>query len=125
MTFQFNEVYETQQKAGGADSNGIDPDKGTTRQVVQYNFIHGNGDGVLLCQFAFGDAVVRNNVIAGNSRYQIYLHSDPAAAAKIYNNTIYNDKSEYLVYGYGKYLDARYDLTNHVLYSRRSSRSTT
>ncbi|MGP4099566.1 carboxypeptidase regulatory-like domain-containing protein [Nonomuraea sp. KM90] len=120
VTFQFNEVYETQQKAGGADSNGIDPDKGTTRQVVQYNYLHGNGDGVLLCQFGFGDAVVRNNVIAGNSRYQIYLHSDKAATAKIYNNTIYNDKSGYLIYGYGSYLDARYDITNNLLYSTRA-----
>ncbi|TMR94731.1 hypothetical protein EJK15_32460 [Nonomuraea basaltis] len=125
VTFQFNEVYETQQKAGGADSNGIDPDKGTTRQVVQYNYLHGNGDGVLLCQFAFGDAIVRNNVIAGNTRYQIYLHSDRAATAKVYNNTIYNDKSAYLIYGYGSYLEARYDITNNLLYSTRPATLTT
>ncbi|MEO3868606.1 right-handed parallel beta-helix repeat-containing protein [Nonomuraea sp. B12E4] len=121
VTFQYNEVYETQKKAGGADSNGIDPDKGTTRHIVQYNFIHGNGDGVLLCQFAFGDAVVRYNVIAGNSRYQIYLHSDRAANAKIYNNTIYNDDSDHLIYGYGSYLQARYEITNNVLYSTRAA----
>lgn len=120
VTIQFNEVYETQQKAGGADSNGIDPDKGTTRQVVQYNFLHGNGDGVLLCQFGFGDAVVRNNVIAGNTRYQIYLHSDRAASARIYHNTIYNDRSGYLIYGYGSYLDARYDITGNLLHSTRA-----
>ncbi|MGA4992545.1 cadherin-like beta sandwich domain-containing protein [Nonomuraea bangladeshensis] len=120
VTFQFNEVYETQQKAGGADSNGIDPDKGTTRQVVQYNYLHDNGDGVLLCQFGFGDAVVRNNVIAGNTRYQIYLHSDRAATAKIYNNTIYNDRSGYLIYGYGSYLEARYDITGNLLHSTRA-----
>ncbi|MGN9841144.1 carboxypeptidase regulatory-like domain-containing protein [Nonomuraea sp. H19] len=125
VTFQFNEVYETQQKAGGADSNGIDPDKGTTRQVVQYNYLHGNGDGLLLCQFAFGDVVVRNNVIAGNSRYQIYLHSDRAATAKIYNNTVYNDRSAYLIYGYGSYLEARYDITNNVLYSTRAAATLT
>ncbi|MBF8188803.1 carboxypeptidase regulatory-like domain-containing protein [Nonomuraea sp. K274] len=120
VTFQFNEVYETQQKAGGADSNGIDPDKGTTRHVIQYNYLHDNGDGVLLCQFAFGDAVVRNNVITGNSRYQIYLHSDKAATAQIYNNTIYNDKSEYLIYGYGSYLEARYDITGNLLHSTKA-----
>ncbi|TDD46043.1 hypothetical protein E1286_22240 [Nonomuraea terrae] len=125
VTIQFNEVYETQQKAGGADSNGIDPDKGTTRHVVQYNYIHDNGDGVLLCQFAFGDAVVRYNVIAGNSRYQIYLHSDRAASAKIYNNTIYNDKSAYLIYGYGSYLEARYDISDNVLFSTRPATLTT
>ncbi|SDL08256.1 parallel beta-helix repeat (two copies) [Nonomuraea maritima] len=125
VTIQYNEVYETQQKAGGADSNGIDPDKGTTRHVVQYNYIHDNGDGVLLCQFAFGDAVVRYNVIAGNSRYQIYLHSDRAASAVIHNNTIYNDRSAYLIYGYGSYLEARYDIRNNVLYSTRAATLTT
>ncbi|WP_132517277.1 carboxypeptidase regulatory-like domain-containing protein [Nonomuraea diastatica] len=120
VTFQFNEVYETQRKAGGADSNGIDPDKGTTRQVIQYNYLHGNGDGVLLCQFGFGDAVVRNNVIASNTRYQIYLHSDSAATAKIYNNTIYNDRSDHLIYGYGGYLNSRYDITGNLLHSTRA-----
>ncbi|MEU4223445.1 carboxypeptidase regulatory-like domain-containing protein [Nonomuraea sp. NPDC026600] len=125
ITFQFNEVYGTEKKAGGADSNGIDPDKGTTRQVVQYNYLHGNGDGILLCQFAFGDVIVRNNVIASNSRYQIYLHSDRAANAKIYNNTLYNDGSDYLVYGYGSSLAAGYELTNNVFYSTRAGASLT
>jgi hypothetical protein len=125
VTFQFNEVYETQQKAGGADSNGIDPDKGTTRQVVQYNYLHGNGDGLLLCQFVFGDVVVRNNVIRGNTRYQIYLHSDRAARAKIYNNTVYNDRSNYLIYGYGSSLEAGYDISNNLLYSTRAGATLT
>ncbi len=125
VTIQFNEVYETTQKAGGADSNGIDPDKGTTRQVVQYNYVHHNGDGILLCQFAFGDAIVRENVIASNSRYQIYLHSDRAATAKIYHNTVYNDRSNYLIYGYGSYLAAAYDLTDNVLYSTRAGAALT
>ncbi|WP_043236387.1 hypothetical protein [Streptomyces violaceusniger] len=31
VVVQRNEVYRTEQKAGGADSNGIDADKGTTR----------------------------------------------------------------------------------------------
>ncbi|TDC84556.1 hypothetical protein E1193_05355 [Micromonospora sp. KC606] len=125
VTIQFNEVHETQQKAGGADSNGIDPDKGTTRQVVQYNYLHGNGDGLLLCQFVFGDVVVRNNVIRGNTRYQIYLHSDRAARAKIYNNTLYNDRSNYLIYGYGSSLQAGYDIHNNLLYSTRAGATLT
>jgi hypothetical protein len=125
VTIQFNEVYETEQKAGGADSNGIDPDKGTTRQVVQYNYLHGNGDGVLLCQFAFGDVVVRYNVIRGNTRYQVYLHSDRAARAKVYNNTIYNDRSNYLIYGYGSSLDAGYDISNNLIYSTRAGATLT
>ena len=125
VTVQFNEVFETAQKAGGADSNGIDPDKGTTGILVQYNFVHGNGDGILICQFAFGNVVIRDNVIASNTRYQIYLHSDRAAVAKVYNNTIYNDKSGYLVYGYGSSLAASYTFTNNVFYSTRAGAALT
>jgi parallel beta-helix repeat protein len=124
VTIQSNEVYQTQQKAGGADSNGIDPDKGTTRHVIQY-FTHDNGDGILPCQFSFGDAVVRNNVIAGNTRYQIYLHSDRPARAQIYNNTIYNNRSAYLIYGYGSSLDSTYSITGNVIYTTRASATLT
>ncbi|MDO0939170.1 carbohydrate-binding protein [Streptomyces sp. DG2A-72] len=121
VTIQFNEVFGTSKKAGGADSNGIDPDKGTTGQVVQYNYVHGNGDGILLCQFAFGNVVLRYNVITSNTRYQIYLHSDAAARAQIYNNTLYNDASNYLIYGYGKYLASTYAISNNILYSTRAN----
>jgi hypothetical protein len=117
VTIQLNEVSETRQRAGGADSNGIDPDKATTRQVVQYNYTHDNGDGILLCQFTFGDVVVRYNVIARNTRYQLYLHSDPASRAAVYHNTIYNTRSNYAIYGYGKSLQSNYDVTNNVIYS--------
>ena len=120
VTIQLNEVYGTTRKAGGADFNGIDADKGTTAQRIQYNWVHGNGDGILLCQFSFGDVVIRYNVVNANSRYQLYLHSDPAANAKIYNNTLYNDSSTYLVYGYGTYLTSTYALTNNILHSTRS-----
>ncbi|MFF7655356.1 right-handed parallel beta-helix repeat-containing protein [Streptomyces sp. NPDC007983] len=117
VVIQRNEVYRTERKAGGADSNGIDADKGTTRVVIQYNFVHDNGDGILLCQFAFGDVVVRYNVLNGNSRYPLYLHSDKAASAEVYNNTVHNPASRYLVYGYGSSLNARYNLHDNAFSS--------
>ncbi|MEU0803729.1 right-handed parallel beta-helix repeat-containing protein [Streptomyces sp. NPDC005970] len=125
VVIQRNEVYRTQQKAGGADSNGIDADKGTTRVVIQYNFVHDNGDGLLLCQFAFGDVVVRYNIISGNSRYPLYLHSDKAATAEVYNNTVSNTTSRYVVYGYGSSLAARYDLHDNAFYSSVADASLT
>ncbi|MEU4157889.1 carboxypeptidase regulatory-like domain-containing protein [Actinoplanes sp. NPDC026670] len=125
VTVQFNEVYETTVKAGGADSNGIDADKGTTRQVLQYNFVHHNGDGFLICQFSFGDVVIRGNVVASNSRHQVYLHSDRAARAEVYHNTIYSDRSATLVYGYGSSLNATYTLRNNVLFSTRAGAALT
>ncbi|OXM83311.1 hypothetical protein CF651_26675 [Paenibacillus rigui] len=125
IVIQYNEVYETQQKAGGADSNGIDPDKATTRIVIQYNYIHDNGDGVLICQFLFGDTIIRYNVIKSNTRYPIYLHSDAKAVAEVYNNTIYNDKSNYLFYGYGSSLNAKYNIRNNNIYSTRANAALT
>jgi parallel beta-helix repeat protein len=127
VTVQHNEVYGTEKKAGGADSNGIDADNATTGVVVQDNFVHDNGDGILLCQCGqnFGDVQVRYNVIAGNSRYQIYLHSNRGTTADVYNNTVYNSRSNYLVYGYGSNLSATYHLRNNVFYSTRSGASLT
>jgi hypothetical protein len=118
VTVQHNETFGTKVKAGGADSNGMDTDKATTKTVIQYNYFHDNGDGILLCQFSFGDSVIRYNIIQNNSRYQIYLHSDPAASSAIYNNTVYNNKTNSgVAYGYGTSLDATYTLENNILYA--------
>jgi hypothetical protein len=119
VVVQHNEVYQTEQKAGGADSNGIDPDIGTTAIVVQDNFVHDNGDGILLCQCSrdFGDVRVRYNVVASNRRYQIYLHSNRGTTAYVHDNTVYDDTSDHLVYGYGSNLSATYHLWNNILYS--------
>lgn len=125
ITVQHNEIYETQQKAGGADSNAVDPDKATTNIVVQNNYLHDNGDGVLICQFSFGNAIIRNNVIANNTRYQIYLHSDKASKADVYNNTIVNNRSNHLIYGYGSSLAATYSLHGNVLWSSTAGASLT
>ena len=121
VTVQRNEVYQTVKKAGGADYNGIDADKATTNVLVQYNFVHDNGDGILLCEFAFGTVTVRYNVLKSNTRYPIYLHSDKAASAAVYNNTIYNDVSGYLTYGYGSSLTSTYAITNNIYHSTRAN----
>jgi hypothetical protein len=122
VTIQKNETFGTVKKAGGADSNGIDTDKGTTKSVIQYNYIHDNGDGILLCQFSFGDSVVRYNILQNNSRYQLYLHSDSKAKSAIYNNTFYGDKhAAALAYGYGDSLAAAYVLTNNIFVSTKAN----
>jgi hypothetical protein len=125
ITVQHNEIYQTSQKAGGADLNGIDPDKATTNIVVQYNFIHDNGDGILLCEFSFGNVIVRYNILKSNTRYPLYLHSDRAATATIYNNTIYNNVSGYLTYGFGTSLTSTYNIRNNLYYSSKANATLT
>jgi hypothetical protein len=118
VTVQHNETFATTMKAGGADANGVDTDKGTTKTIIQYNYFHENGDGILICQFSFGDSVIRYNIIQNSSRYQIYLHSDPAASSAIYNNTVYNSKTNSgVVYGYGTALNATYTLTDNIFFA--------
>lgn len=125
VLIQYNETFGTVKKAGGTDSNGIDADRATTNTVIQYNYVHDNGDGILLCQFAFGDSVVRYNLVANNSRWAINLHSDPAARNHTYNNLFYieglgsgnlvgsSGGSEYLTSG-------SYVFTNNIFHSSRS-----
>ena len=125
VVVQHNEIYQTSKKAGGADFNGIDPDKATTNIVVQYNFVHDNGDGILLCEFSFGSVIVRYNILRNNTRYPLYLHSDKAATAAIYNNTVYNTVSGYLTYGYGTSLTSTYSIRNNVYYTSKANATLT
>jgi hypothetical protein len=118
VTVQKNETFGTKMKANGADWNGIDTDKGTTKTIIQYNYVHDNGDGILICQFSFGDSVIRYNILQNNSRYQLYLHSDPAASSAVYNNTVYNNKTNSgVAYGYGTSLNATYSFRNNIFFA--------
>lgn len=89
ITIQRNEVYLTRAKAGGADSCGIDPDKATTNILIQYNYVHDTGDGILLCGFVFGTTVVRYNVIKDAEKRYINPHG-ASGVNYIYNNILYN-----------------------------------
>jgi hypothetical protein len=123
---QYNETFGTVQKAGGADSNGIDSDRASTATVIQYNYVHDNGDGILLCQFAFGDSIVRYNVLINNKRHGINLHSDASATNQTYNNLIFIEglSSANLIATSGtasETLAATYTIRNNILRSSRAA----
>jgi parallel beta-helix repeat protein len=119
---QKNEVFNTTVKAGGADSNGIDADKGTTNIIIQHNYVHDNGDGILFCEFAFGNCIVRYNILQNNAKLAFNLHSDAKAIAYAYNNIIYTSSkaSKNLVSSSGGAATlnkATYYITNNIFYS--------
>jgi hypothetical protein len=123
---QYNETFGTVQKAGGADSNGIDADRASTATIIQYNYVHDNGDGILLCQFAFGDSIVRYNVLINNKRHGINLHSDSSATNQTYNNLIFIEGlgSANLIATSGtasETLAAAYTIRNNILRSSRAA----
>ncbi|WP_310938821.1 right-handed parallel beta-helix repeat-containing protein [Clostridium sp. SHJSY1] len=121
ITCEKNETFDTTQKAGGADSNGIDPDKGTTNIIVQNNYVHDNGDGILLCEFGFGSSTIRYNILQNNKKLALNLHSDSKATADIYNNILYtNIASSELVNSSGGQTTMNkgtYKIRNNIFYS--------
>ena len=94
---QYNEIYGTYKKMGGADNNAIDTDYRTTNCLVQYNYVYNNGDSFLLCGKAFSTAVYRYNIAAntsaGNSRQDDHFVSVDGDKGYnyIYNNLFYNN----------------------------------
>jgi len=86
---QDNEVAEIETRVNAADSNGIDPDRGTSNILIQGNYVHDSGEGILLCGFGFSTAVVRYNVIQDVDKNYINPHGDSGANV-IYNNLMYN-----------------------------------
>ncbi|MEV0797579.1 right-handed parallel beta-helix repeat-containing protein [Kribbella sp. NPDC050281] len=89
VVVQNNEVAELETRVNAADSNGIDPDRGSTNILVQGNYIHDSGEGVLLCGFGFGSAVVRYNIIQDVDRNYVNPHGDSGVNV-VYNNLMYN-----------------------------------
>lgn len=121
IVVQENEVFKTIRRCNSADFNGLDADKGTTKTVFQRNYVHDNGDGILFCQFAFGDAVVRYNIVQNSSRHGFNLHSDAKATSQVYNNVVYsNVKSSTLANSSGGATTlnkATYVFRNNVFYA--------
>lgn len=89
IVVQNNEVAELEGRTGAADSNGIDPDRGTSNILIQGNYVHGSGEGILLCGFGFSTAVVRYNIIRDIERNYINPHGDSGVNV-VYNNLMYN-----------------------------------
>lgn len=93
IVVQYNAVYDTRKKMGGADNNGIDADMQTTNCLIQYNYLDNNGDGFLLCGIDFSEAIWRYNVIAncGSSDNYLSLWGDKGYNY-VHNNLFYNSK---------------------------------
>jgi hypothetical protein len=122
ITVQRNEISGVVVKAGGSDSNAIDPDLGTTNITVQYNYIHDNNTGMLLFGDNFGlNYVIRYNIFQ-NNRNRVLDISNKTGPVYIYNNTIYNQTTKpVLVYfRSSNNLSGRWYLDNNIFYSAQS-----
>ncbi|MFJ4539667.1 right-handed parallel beta-helix repeat-containing protein [Streptomyces tibetensis] len=124
VTVQHNEIMGTHLSSGGADQNALDPDIGTTNQLFQYNYLHDNGDGILLCacnsSIHFGSVVLRYNVITGSTRWNLHLSQAAGTVANVYNNTFYSKTAPNMVDG-GVTSPGKVTLSNNLFVSEQSS----
>ena len=91
VAVQYNEVSDVVKKAGGADDNAIDPDWRVTNALIQYNYVHGCGEGFLLCGVAFNSGVLRYNLVQDCTRSYVH-YSMGSGYFQLYNNVFYRSK---------------------------------
>lgn len=88
VAVQYNEVSNVDKKGGGADDNAIDPDWRSTNALIQYNYIHDCGEGLLLCGVQYNSGVIRYNLLQDCGRSYIH-YSMGSGYFQIYNNVFY------------------------------------
>ena len=88
VAVQYNEVSDVVKKGGGADDNAIDPDWRVTNALIQYNYIHNCGEGLLLCGVEFNSGVIRYNLVQDCGRSYVH-YSMGSGYFQIYNNVFY------------------------------------
>jgi Right handed beta helix region len=122
LTVQHNEISGVVVKAGGGDSNAIDPDLGTTNITVQYNYIHDNNTGMLLYGANFGmNYVIRYNIFQNNKNRVLDI-GNKKGPVYFYNNTIYNKTTKPVLVYFRNYdnLTGSWYLNNNIFYSAQS-----
>jgi hypothetical protein len=87
---QFNEVYNTSYT--GLEGAAYDPDYNCLGTIVQYNYSHNNGGGLVNpnnAPGAYNDNITIRYNISQNDTSKIIAFSGATTHTKIYNNTIY------------------------------------
>ena len=106
VAVQYNEISDVVKKGGGADDNAIDPDWRATNALIQYNYIHDCGEGLLLCGVQYNSGVIRYNLVQDCGRSYVH-YSMGSGYFQIYNNVFYrsadgNGTSNFDPWGNGK-----------------------
>jgi len=87
---QFNEVYNT--SYSGLEGAATDPDYNCLGTIVQYNYSHDNGGGLVNpnnAPGAYNDNITIRYNVSQNDTGKVIAFSGATTNTKIYNNTIY------------------------------------
>ncbi|MFD1124189.1 DUF5776 domain-containing protein [Lentilactobacillus raoultii] len=118
---QNNDVSGSKPKVGGADSNGIDADRRVSNTIFQYNYLHDNGDGFLICGFGYNGLIIRYNFLKDNTGID-FRDSVDGGFVSIDNNLIYNTLSRLkLNFSNASPRNETWQFENNVMYNVNSA----
>jgi hypothetical protein len=114
---ELNEVSGVHQhyiNGGGIDHAGIDTDIQSSNVVVQYNYVHDNGEGIIVDSFGWGfNNAVRYNLVVNNNigpegKGDSLIPGDQVRVAAengttyVYGNTIYSTSHDLPIMGFNQ-----------------------
>ena len=115
VAVQYNDISNVRWKGGGQDANAIDPDWRASNILIQYNYIHDCGEGLLLCGMSYNSGTIRYNLIQDCTSSYIH-YSMGGGYFQINNNVFYRSKDGYGTSNFDPWGGGTASYVNNIFY---------
>ena len=120
VAVQYNDISNVRWKGGGQDANAIDPDWRATNILIQYNYIHDCGEGLLLCGMRCNSGTIRYNLIQDCTSSYIH-YSMGGGYFQINNNVFYRSKDGYGTSNFDPWGNGTASYVNNIFYDGKGT----
>lgn len=120
VAVQYNDISNVRWKGGGQDANAIDPDWRASNILIQYNYIHDCGEGLLLCGMSYNSGTIRYNLIQDCTSSYIH-YSMGKGYFQISNNVFYRSKDGYGTSNFDPWGGGTASYVNNVFYDGKGT----
>lgn len=120
VAVQYNDISNVRWKGGGQDANAIDPDWRATNILIQYNYIHDCGEGLLLCGMRCNSGTIRYNLVQDCTSSYIH-YSMGGGYFQINNNVFYRSKDGYGTSNFDPWGGGTASYVNNIFYDGKGT----
>lgn len=120
VAVQYNDISNVRWKGGGQDANAIDPDWRASNILIQYNYIHDCGEGLLLCGMSYNSGTIRYNLIQDCTSSYIH-YSMGGGYFQINNNVFYRSKDGYGTSNFDPWGGGTASYVNNIFYDGKGT----
>ena len=120
VAVQYNDISNVRWKGGGQDANAIDPDWRASNILIQYNYIHDCGEGLLLCGMSYTSGTIRYNLIQDCTSSYIH-YSMGGGYFQINNNVFYRSKDGYGTSNFDPWGGGTASYVNNIFYDGKGT----